>query len=94
MHVARAVSECGQPYSLARLSSLQSGGGGVGGEWGGGGGTTPLCYNGRGGNGVKSGKEVESVIILYNLFMLSVACFCEPKGQTKMLMNQQTRELI
>ena len=28
VHVARAVSECGQsePYSLARLSSLQSGG--------------------------------------------------------------------
>ena len=31
VHLARAVCECGQPYSLARLSSLQSGGGGGGG---------------------------------------------------------------
>ena len=59
---------------------LGAGGGGGGGHWE--------------KNGVKSGTEVETVIFVYDLFMLSVACFCEPKGQTKMLMNQQTRDLI
>ena len=50
---------------------------------------------GGGGQGVlDSGTEVETVIILYNLFMLSLVCFCEPKYQTRVLMNQQTKELI